>query len=439
MADTPQPTPLLQNERFVRYAIAKLLSLLGQNALMYGLFILIIQERESAFITSAFVLTAVIPSLALSLPGGVVADRLPKKITLLATLAVRIAIVVWFIQFESSITAVIALTLATWSVYQLFSPAESAALPAIVPQPQMGTASSVLNAVSLVAQVAGAGVVAPLAVKAFDADGLFYVVLALLVTSAVFFAVIPHLSSEQGARKAPPANFLRTLTQGFEFIRTHPDVRRVTILVLLLDSAALAAVVLAPTFINEVLRTSASNAIYIFMPGAVGVAVGLIVAPPLAKLMPTRLVVTIGFTLFVGVMLTLPFISEISRELDQRTFIPLQRAEDWLHVRREIAATVLLLPFGGLGISLVRVAARTAIYEHAPGEIIAQVFATVSMLGSVAALVPTLATGVLADLVDVRAAILLTGSIVAIVAIATIFRPLQTDPPAQPAGAPGGL
>ena len=47
----------------MRYAYAKLLSLLGQNALVYGWFIAVISKQHSSLATSAFVLASVVPSL----------------------------------------------------------------------------------------------------------------------------------------------------------------------------------------------------------------------------------------------------------------------------------------------------------------------------------------------------------------------------------------
>jgi hypothetical protein len=128
--------------------------------------------------------------------------------------------------------------------------------------------------------------------------------------------------------------------------------------------------------------------------------------------------------LFTGVVLTLPFVAEISRELDQRTFVPLTRMEELLNVRPAIAGTALLVPFGGLGLTLARVASRTAVYQHAPRHVIAQVFATQSAIGSIASLVPTFAAGLLVDLLDVRAVLVLTGSAMSVLAVLAIAGPM---------------
>lgn len=415
---------LRRNDRFLRLAAAKCSQLLAQNALIYGIFILVISEHESALATSAFVLAATVPSIFLSLPGGVASDLLPKKVSLLWTTAARAGIVVLFLVYDLDLMYVIVLTIATWSVFQFFSPAESAALPAVVPGEHIAGATAALDAVSLVAQLAGAGFVAPLAVKGLGPDGLFAIVLALLLASGWLFASIPNLTARTESRSTR-VSWLASLPRGLRILRSDPILLRVTGFRVVLDTALVIVIVAAPSFIDDILRTAPENAVYIFAPGAVGLAVGLLAAPAFLKFSPPRPVVILGYALVVGVILTLPFVREVARELDERTFVPLRQTEDLLRVRRDIATTVLLLPFAGLGISLVRVAARTAVYRHAPEDTVAQVFATQSGIGSLVSLAPTLAAGLLVDWADAQAVFLTVGIAMAILAFGMTVAPAR--------------
>lgn len=364
------------------------------------------------------------PSIFLSLPGGVASDLLPKKVSLLWTTAARAAIVVLFLVYDLELMHVIVLTLATWSIFQFFSPAESAALPAVVPGEHIAGATAALDAVSLVAQLAGAGFVAPLAVKGLGSDGLFVIVLALLLASGWLFASIPNLTARTESRPAR-VSWLASLPRGLRILKSDPVLLRVTGFRVVLDTALVIVIVAAPSFIDDILRTAPENAVYIFAPGAVGLAVGLVAAPALLRLSPPRPVVMLGYALVVGVILTLPFVREVARELDQRTFVPLRQTEELLRVRREIATTVLLLPFGGLGISLVRVAARTAVYQHAPQNTVAQVFATQSGIGSLVSLAPTLVAGLLVDWAEAQAVFLTVGIAMAILAAGIAVAPAR--------------
>lgn len=427
--------PLLRRPAFRRFAAGKLLHLLAQNALVYGIFIIVVSEQESALATSAFVLTGTLPSVLLSVPGGVVADALPRKLTIVAALAARLALAAWLIDAEPGIAGIVAATFAVFTALQFYGPAESAALVAVVEPPRIAAANSMLNAVTLVAQVTGAGLIAPLALKAYGDRGLFGVVFALFALALLAFWSIPSLTPANGPKRRR-AGIIASFPRGWRAITGDATLLRVTTLLVLLSSALLIIVVAAPGFITDVLRTPAQNAVYIFAPGAVGVIVGLLITPALLKALPPRLIVTLGFALVVGVVLTLPFIREVSRELDERTFLPLQQAQDWLRVRPEIAATALLLPFGGLGMTMVRVAARTAVYNQAHPSEIAQVFATQSAIGSVVSLGPTLAAGALVDALDVRAVLVITGIAMSALALLALAGPMRPAPRVRPETAP---
>lgn len=419
--------PLLRDPRFMRFALANLLRNLGMNALVYGLFILIVGDENAGIATAAFVLTSTVPSILFGFLGGVTADAFPRKATMLVSLAVQAAVIAYLLRVDPSIPMIIILTAVIWTAGQFYSPAESAALGAVAYPERAARASALSNAVSLAAQVAGAGLIAPLALKAFGARGLFAISLVLVVAAAGFFGATAHLTPprvRRGKRRLPG---WRALTEGWRTIREHDELSRAISFFVLLDCAFVVAIVAAPSFITDVLGTSADNAVYIFAPGALGIVVGLIVTPLLLRALPARLLVTVGFALFVGVMLTLPFVVEIAAQLDQR-FLPLRDAQRWLRVPREIAATALLLPFAGLGVTFVRVSAKTAILRHAPTDRMAQVFATETTLDSAATLLPTVAAGALLAVIDVRAVLIIAGSITAIAAILTVAGPLRFAP-----------
>ncbi|MDP9236537.1 MAG: MFS transporter [Chloroflexota bacterium] len=406
----------------MRFASAKLLNLVGQNALIYGLFILIISQHKSALATGAFVLTANIPSIVLGLPSGVVADRFPQKATLIATLGLRIAIVWWLFAGQPGAAATILLTLATWSIYQFYSPAESAALPAVADGDRMAAANAWLNGISLAGQIGGAGVVAPLMVKAFGGDGLFLIVLALLLLSTWLFATIPDLTVARDRRKER-VNMLRALPQGWRAIGADAVLRRIILLTIVMDTAIFVVIVATPTFIREVLKTDPANAVYIAAPSAVGILVGLVLAPILLKLLGARLVVTLGFAMVAGVILTLPFVHGMSLALDQAT--PLRQVQSWLNVPADIAAVALLLPIAGMGMTFVHVASNTAVYQHTGEGMVAQVFATEAAISSIVSIVPAIGAGLLIDLLGAPAVLVMAGSLSAIAGLALLSGPLQ--------------
>ena len=83
-----------------------------------------------------------------------------------------------------------------------------------------------------------------------------------------------------------------------------------------------------------------------------------------------------------------------------------------------LIATVVLLPVAGLGSSFVQVAARTEVYRRVPPNLVAQVFATQSAMGSIGALVPTFLAGIMLDALPVRAVLMLIGVSLTAIALA---------------------
>jgi MFS family permease len=428
---TPAAYRLLGDQRFLRYDWAKFLSLLAQNALIYGLFIDVINAQESSLATSVFVLASVIPSILLSVPGGLFSDFLPNKFALLSTMVVRLAIVFLFFDAGGDIATVLLLTFLVWAVYQFYSPAENAAVIAIVPRERFAAASSLLQAISLAAQLVGAGIVAPLAIEFLNADGLYVIVFVLLLVSTVLMALVPNLSAEQ-EREAKRLSIWRAFPVGYRTIARDQRLMSITIMRILLDTGMMAFIVCAPVFIEDTLDTGAANAIYIAIPGALGIALGLLLAPLILSLAPARLVVLIGSAIFSALLLVLPFIDSIAPDLT-RSLGPFRSLQDALNLSNAIVATMILLPLGGFAVSLVEVGARTEVYRRSPVSRISQVFATQAAMGSVAALLPTFFVGVMLDLLPVRVVLVAIGVVLPACAVLAWSRGLGSRRPAPQA------
>ena len=394
-----------------------MLQLAAQNALIYGLFIVIVGNNASPLATSAFVLTSTVPSIVFGLLGGVAADAAPRKTTLLVSLLLTGGLVAWLLWSHPSVYMVVGAVFLLWTIDQFYSPAECAALAAVVDERHVGRASATTNGLALVAQVLGAGLIAPVALRFFGAEGLLSIVLALLAGALLLLATIPRLTM-RSAPHASSSKELPSLRRGWRTIRSSAPLLRSMMLFILLDCALVVVIVAAPSFINDVLDVSTENAVYIFAPAALGVFVGLVIAPLCVRVLPSSMVALLGFAMFLGVVGALPFISEIARQLDDRSIVPLYLADDWLHVSREIAATALLLPMAGIGATLVRVASKTVIYEHTAHDVMAQVFATRATVDSLVTLLPTVAAGLVLQVVDVRIVLGATSAVTGVLAVA---------------------
>jgi len=389
---------LLLDPRFRQFSLAKLLQLAGQNALIYGLFILVIEKQDSSLSTSLFVLGSVLPSVVLSIPGGVVADATPRKMTILLMLVARLAIILMFIRFEVSLPLVLGLTLLIWSIYQFYSPAENAALVAVTPPGMLVQANVVMYVISLLAQLGGAGFIAPAALKTFDDSGLFVVTLLLVFGGLYLYASIPSLSPAQPSRQRD--GLVRSFSFGLRYFRADPLAMRAMLQFVLLSSATTMVIVAVPRYLEDVLSTGVINAVYVFSPGAVGVAFGLAVAPLMTRILGGPTVTLMGFVAFALALAALAAVDPLSEAMQEWAYFEWTR--ETFHVNLRVATTMVIVPFGGAGIALVNVSSRALIYERAESARLGQIFATQSAIGSIASIIPTLAAGILVDRIDVR-------------------------------------
>src|SRR5690348_2844588 len=96
-ASTPM-TPLLEQRPFRMLSITRFLSRVAQNALNFGLLLLVVDETGKAFLSSLLVLALVVPSTVAGIVAGTAADKLPKRGLVVAGDLARAGVCVLFIR-----------------------------------------------------------------------------------------------------------------------------------------------------------------------------------------------------------------------------------------------------------------------------------------------------------------------------------------------------
>ena len=130
MAVQPEDIRLLANSRFRRLMEARAVAQTGQNAMLYTLLILVVNETASSIHSTLLVTAWMLPCIVLGVPAGSVADVLPKRALLVTGYAVRAALAAAMILYVDDVWTLYLLVLAFSSVGQVSGPAEAAALPA---------------------------------------------------------------------------------------------------------------------------------------------------------------------------------------------------------------------------------------------------------------------------------------------------------------------
>ena len=397
---------LLTNSRFRRLIEARVIGQTAQNAMLYALFVMVVNKTGSSLQSTILVVAFALPAIVLGIPAGAVADMLPRRFTLTAGYALRAFIVTLLIFYSGSTGNIFLLAAAFSAVGQFFAPAEAAVVPVLVRREQLPAANALMVLTMVLGQIAGMAVLAPLLLKLIGARSVF-VTSALLLVGATYiigWLATGFTKGEEGKRPSP--GFIEAVREGFEVLRT--DRRAYLAIVYLVTSLSLLKVliILLPKYTEDVLRISTENTVYVAAPAALGAALGLALAPPLIRWLGAWRVVAFGFALFLTGLVGLGLVVYVRDFIQSNLDIGISFLEDEVGVSSVITVSMLLALPLGLAFSLVSVAARVVMNEHARPEAQGRVFAVQMALGEFLSLAPLLVVGVVADVVGVRATLL---------------------------------
>ena len=437
MAVEPQDIRLLSNPRFRRLLQSRVLGQTAQNALLYTLLILVVEETGSSVQSTALIIAFTLPSVVLGIPAGAIADILPKRLTLTAGYLLRAAVVLALIIYGDHVWAIFLLAAAFSSVGQFFSPAEAAAVPAIVRQEQLPAANSLMVLALLLGQVAGMVVLAPFLFKIGGDVPVFIIVAILFVAAMWTVATIPAGLTALETAAAASLGFIDSMREGFRILRTQRYAYLAVVYLTTTIALSKVLVVLLPQYTKDVLHISAEDTVFVAAPAAIGAGVGLLLAPALARFLGSWRVVAFGFTLFLFGLMGLGLIVYVRDFIQANLDLGITFVEERVGVSSVITVTMILAIPLGLAFSLVSVGARAVMNETAPQHAQGRVFSVQMAAGDFLSLIPLLVIGAVADLVGVRATLLASAiSALAAAAYLTFSRrfgppPIVAQPPIQ--------
>jgi MFS family permease len=402
-------------------------SRVAQNALNFGLVLLITEATGRAVFTSLLVLALVVPSTFAGLVAGTAADILPKRlIVFLANLA-RVAICVLFLLEGGSAVSyyLFAVLLATTS--QFAGTAESAILPAIVRKDELARANAIGQAVGGAAQAIGLGVVTPVVLRLFDSrEGLFLIGACLFGVAAVQVLFVGSTrSSERQEVGGEPGG--RWWTAGWRAMRSDRAVFHAAVELTLISATVIILSGLIPTYITDVLGVRVDFGAAVLAPAVLGVALGLRVAGLLARRVPHSLLSTTGFLGFVVSLGLLAVVNELA------SFLGGYGIFSWLNsvsIGRfdggGVIAMAVMFPLG-FAYAVVSVAGQTVIDDRVPLSLRGRVGATQAAMAAVASSIPVIVAGALSDWVGVGPVFGLVAVVTGTVAVAILRSGRRSD------------
>ncbi len=393
---------LLNDPDFRILWTSRLLSQIAQGALLYALLILVVDLSNRSFYNALFVACSNIPSIVFGLPAGLVVDSMPRKYLLVLLNGFRFTFMLFMVATEPSLGSVFACTLGIWIIHQFYSPSEASTLADLVPPSRYTEAQSLFNLALTISQALGLVILAPIMLRLGGAELVFVLAGALWLISGALTILLPTIPIDEAATRRPRRRgLIETFGAGWQFVKRDRPTLEAILDDVLVSVGMSALVVIIPFYLERVLGTSKENTVFVFAPAALGLVIGLRLAPMLGRWIGERYSATLALFGFALCVFSLGFVEHTYRFLNDTVNLPLDRITDALSISPLIFLTMLISIPAGITSSIVNVAARSILLQRSPAQVRGQVIATQGLIGNVLGLIPTLLAGIATDLFGV--------------------------------------
>ncbi len=433
--DLQDDVRLLKNDKFRRLLQARFVGQTAQNALIFALLILLVTKSGSSISSTLLIVALTIPSIVLGIPGGAVADMLPRRFSLTFGYLGRAGVAAALFYYSGDLFYIYLLVLVYSTIGQVFSPAEAATVPAIVRKDQLSTANSLMVLSLMLAQILGLVVMAPILIKLISPDAVFIVAAVLLLIATYIVGWLASDFTRTQDEKPPSIGFIDAMREGFRILRTNRQAYLSIVYLTTGLSLSKVLIILMPKFTRDVLEIAPEDTVFVAAPAAIGAGIGLLIVPLAIKLFGAWRVAAVAFFIFVLALAGLGLVVFV-RDFIQANFdFGISFLEDNFSLASVVTVTMILAIPLGLSFTILSVATRVVMNEQAPLEAQGRVFAMQMALGDFLSLLPLLIVAVIADVVGVRATLLASAITALVVAgyltFSSRFGPVE--PPAPPA------
>jgi MFS family permease len=234
----PKPWALLRSPNFAKLWVARALSMVGDFFSYVAIAWLVLQLTGSSLALGTVLLVQAVPRAALMLVGGALVDRLSARLTMLASMGLRVAVVaplavlvlsgrvqLWEIYVASAVFGV---------VDALFIPAAQSILPRMVADHELERGNAVLNVTQAASVVAGPAL-AGLVVAAFGTGWAFAADAGCFAVGLPFVFWLPRTGASAASAMA---GLWAEIVAGFRYAWADPGIRVALFVIAGIDFAA---------------------------------------------------------------------------------------------------------------------------------------------------------------------------------------------------------
>ena len=372
--------------------------------------LVVVQETSrSSAVLAAAILSTVLPGVVVGLIAGVVVDRSKKKNVLVWTNLLRAVVILGYLFYPISLAVVFAVNIMFVAISQFFGPAEAAAIPDLVRRRQLLGANTLFNFTFTISQMIGIVLLAPWMIKFAGAPALFVIIaLIYLVCSGLVMLLPASQPPARGLdtlrRETLVADTKRDLGEAWSFITTDRQTWWSMVYLTTASAVILVMAMLVPGYMDKVVGLQAVDAVFLFAPTGVGVVLVSAVLGRLAKKRRLTSLSQVGLVVAALAMITLGFVDRI--------FLAILNLPVGLEL---LPILVVVSAAFGVGFGLINISSQTLLMTRAPAPSRGRIFAMLLMLGNMAAVLPIVFLGSIADFIGINNTIAIVGVLVATV------------------------
>ncbi len=383
--------------------VAQFITQTAQQAIWFGMIVVVEQISQSSVHLSVAILSTVIPGVLFGLIAGVVVDRSNKKTVLVITNCLRAVTVLGYLFYTRSLYFVYAVNFAFVGISQFFGPAEASSIPALVSKRNLVTANSLFNLTFTVSQLVGIVLLAPWVIKFFGASTLFTMTGVIYVVAGLLTSLLPPgvpperpLSTLQRATLIHVAR--NEILEAWSFITYDRRTWWAMIFVTLASTTMLILAMLAPRYVVAVVGIQPEDAVYLFAPAGLGI---LLMTLTLDRLVCRFGEMPLAYSggIIMGLALLLMAILPRFAHLFERLLVSRLSLESLFAGPRALIPPLMVISLLiGIGFALANIPSQSVLMERTPVQSRGRIFSVVLLMGNVAAITPLAFLGVLADL-----------------------------------------
>jgi MFS family permease len=389
---------LLRNRAFMALWGAQVLSQTAANAVTSALIILVAELTHSNTSSSFLILLAIIPAVLFGFAGGVIVDRVDRRMVLVVTNALRAVVIVPLILAGESVTTAYLVNFLVATVTIFFVPAEAATIPSIVRKRDLLVANSLFTFTFNGAFLVGFIILAPVVVSLYGFYVLWFTIGSMFAIASVLCLTLPtvapkaRLLSVEAAEQAV-SETRRGIADAFGYLRSTPLVTWAMVYIALTYTLVAVAGALAPGFVREVLRLGERNVVVLVAPAGIGVVIGLGLLNVVSRRIGRPHAIGVGLMVTAIALAVLaaarPFADVFA---ESRFGGGLGGALPFFIGIVSVTAFVF-----GVAYSFITVPAMTLLQEELPEDIRGRVFGVLNSLVSIFSFLPLVIVGPIAD------------------------------------------